>query len=492
MVLRRRPPRARAGRAPTRPPSTPPRSTPTASSPRSLSGRRTARRLDRLPPVSDRLTWSPSEVVTKPRSSPRSRSRAAARSACSSRFPTPTQRGQVSELMSPLCWDLAHIGHFEELWLVRELTGAPPTVAPYDDVYDAFKHPRRERPSLPILDAAGAREFDADVRARARVLDVLDHASISTAATRCSPTGSSTGWSCSTNTSTTRPCSRRSSSWTTSRTRRPTARAARRDGARRAVELPPDVLVPGGDLRDRHRHRPLGVRQRTPRARRRRSRRSGSTPPRSPTARTSSSSTPAATTTRTHWTDAGWAWRTEAGLVAPQFWTRADAGAWTRRRFGRIEPVPPDEPVQHVCWYEADAYARWSGARLPTEAEWEVAAQGTPLTGADLWREGPHRFAPAPVGAARRRRERARACTACSAACGSGPRPTSSPYPGFRVLPVPRVLRGVLRPRLQGAARRLVGDAPRGRAHHVPQLGLSRSAARSSPASAALGDVVIR
>jgi iron(II)-dependent oxidoreductase len=51
-----------------------------------------------------------------------------------------------------------------------------------------------------------------------------------------------------------------------------------------------------------------------------------------------------------------------------------------------------------VCWYEADAYARWSGARLPTEAEWEVAAQGTPLVGANLWHEGPLRFAPAPVG----------------------------------------------------------------------------------------------
>ena len=74
--------------------------------------------------------------------------------------------------MSPLCWDLAHIGHYEELWLVRELTGAPPTVELYDDVYDAFKHPRRERPSLPILDPAGARAFNAHVRELA--LEVLD------------------------------------------------------------------------------------------------------------------------------------------------------------------------------------------------------------------------------------------------------------------------------------------------------------------------------
>ena len=71
--------------------------------------------------------------------------------------PAEVQQRQVSELMSPLCWDLAHIGHFEELWLVRTLAGEAPTDERYDDVYDAFKHPRRERVALPILDAAGAR-----------------------------------------------------------------------------------------------------------------------------------------------------------------------------------------------------------------------------------------------------------------------------------------------------------------------------------------------
>jgi gamma-glutamyl hercynylcysteine S-oxide synthase len=69
------------------------------------------------------------------------------------------------------------------------------------------------------------------------------------------------------------------------------------------------------------------------------------------------------------WSARGWAHRTEAGLERPLFWTAEG----TRRRFGVEEEVPAAEPVQHVSYFEAEAYARWAGGRLPTETEWEKA-----------------------------------------------------------------------------------------------------------------------
>jgi iron(II)-dependent oxidoreductase len=95
------------------------------------------------------------------------------------------------------------------------------------------------------------------------------------------------------------------------------------------------------------------------------------------------------------WTVDGWAWRREAGLVAPQFWRAEGDGSWSRLRFGRREDLPLDEPVQHVCWFEADAFARWAGARLPTEIEWEVAAEGASPAAANLSQQ---RWAPSPIG----------------------------------------------------------------------------------------------
>jgi iron(II)-dependent oxidoreductase len=111
------------------------------------------------------------------------------------------------------------------------------------------------------------------------------------------------------------------------------------------------------------------------------------------------------------WSPAGWRHRVGAGLSAPMHWTHDGAG-WAYTRFGHTGPVVPEEPVVHVCFHEARAYAAWAGKRLPTEAEWEKAARFDPATGRSRrypWGDGdptPERanlgqrhLGPAPIGA---------------------------------------------------------------------------------------------
>ncbi|MCX6214705.1 ergothioneine biosynthesis protein EgtB [Spirosoma sp.] len=74
-----------------------------------------------------------------------------------------------------------------------------------------------------------------------------------------------------------------------------------------------------------------------------------------------------------HWLSDGWAWVNAHATQAPLYWHQVD-GEWWNYTFDGLKPVDPAAPVCHVSQYEADAYARWKGQRLPTEFEWEVAA----------------------------------------------------------------------------------------------------------------------
>lgn len=93
-----------------------------------------------------------------------------------------------------------------------------------------------------------------------------------------------------------------------------------------------------------------------------------------------------------HWLSEGWATIQAQQWQAPLYWEQID-GQWWIMTLSGLRPLNNDEPVCHVSFYEAEAYARWAGQRLPTEAEWEVAAMPLSLQGnlleSDRWHPSP-------------------------------------------------------------------------------------------------------
>ena len=379
---------------------------------------------------------------------------------------------QHSPLMSPLVWDLAHVGNQEELWLVRDVGGRAPVRRDIDQLYDAFKHARADRPALPLLGPAGARSYVREVRDK--VLDVLEHSPLEG-----------------------RPLLDQAFAFgmvaqheqqhdeTMLATHQLRAGAAVLD----APNPPPpaslpaaEVLVPGGPFTMGTSTEPWALDNERP------AHVVEVAPFFIDTAAVTNGAYLAFIDAGGYdepawWSAAGWAHRQEAGLTAPRFWQR-EGDTWWRMRFGVREQVPPSEPVMHVSFHEAQAYAAWAGRRLPTEAEWEKAARWDPATGRSRrypWGDedpGPQHanLGPTPPAPGRRRRLPPRRLTTGRAPAHRRRLGVDLErlrrLPGLRSLPVPRVLPGLLRFGLQGAARRVVRLGRRGGAGHVPQLGL--------------------
>lgn len=305
---------------------------------------------------------------------------------------------QYDPLMSPLVWDLAHIGWQEELWLLRGNDPRRPGMlaADVERCYDAFANPRAGRVDLPLLPPRDARSYCATVRDR--VFDRLEALPEDGDAFTFGLVVSHEN----------------QHNETMLQALNLRAGPALLDAG---TALPPgrpgvagtSVLVPGGPF-------VLGVdavtephsldNERNAHVVDVPSFRIGTVPVTN--GEWAGFIADGGYRDRHWWSERGWQHREQAGLDAPRFWS----GDGTRTRFGHVEQLPADEPVQHVTFFEAEAYAAWAGARLPTEEEWEKACAWDPVAGsrrrfpwgsteptAALVNLGGDALRPAPVGA---------------------------------------------------------------------------------------------
>jgi gamma-glutamyl hercynylcysteine S-oxide synthase len=269
-----------------------------------------------------------------------------------------------SPLMSPLVWDLGHIAAFEDLWLVHRFGGEPMLRADLGDTYDAFETPRAKRGDLNFLGPAEAREYLAEVRTRTLELaEARETGQLHELVLRHEHQHGETMLQ-------TIQLARLNGYEPVSGRLAPThngSASTAADPAPTGLEL---VEVPAGKCtigapptgfaydNERPRH-PTDVR--------------GFLIGRTPITNSSylTFAEGGGYERREWWSEEGWAWKEQFDITRPAGWTADLRAEW---RLSELEPLDPRRAVVHVSWFEADAFARAHGARLPTEAEWEKAA----------------------------------------------------------------------------------------------------------------------
>ena len=275
---------------------------------------------------------------------------------------------QHSPLMGPLVWDMGHIANFEEFWLLRELGGRKAHDLARDEMYNPFDNPRWVRSELPLLDRAEATEYLDEVRHDVDSLLVR-------ADFLGGPTLARDGYAFE---MVVQHEAQHHETMLQALNLRPDLEAYALSAIRtipdsRSVDDTARVVIDGGPFtlgtddrsaaydNERPSHPvdlPAFIIDRFPVTNRRFMRfvsRGGYAQ-------------------REFWSDQGWEWRTSVDHAAPQGWNRSADGDWTQVMFGRTRDLDPSEPVIHVSYWEAEAFAAFEGARLPTETEWEKAA----------------------------------------------------------------------------------------------------------------------
>ncbi|MFQ5537595.1 MAG: ergothioneine biosynthesis protein EgtB [Gemmatimonadota bacterium] len=278
-------------------------------------------------------------------------------------------RRQHDPLMSPIVWDLGHIAHFEEVWLLKNVESSGTGSEGLQGIYNPFENPRAVRDTLPLPSLPEARAYMAAVR-RA-VLEELQRLDLS-ASTPLLRDGYVF-----------RMVLQHEYQHNETILQTLQLKQGRPYPAPRSVTVPtgrhpsaPDpgamVHIPGGEVIH-------GTDDRTAAYDNERPAHAVTLTPFWMDAHPVTNGQYLAFmedggyATRDHWSDEGWAWLQDEGAAAPKYWEKTGQG-WQARTMDRTVPVDPERPVCHVCYWEAEAFARWAGKRLPTEFEWEAAA----------------------------------------------------------------------------------------------------------------------